>query len=98
MGLILYWQDSLKTNEVLIQPCSGINALVSSFVRKLQVENVIYGFAFLSNNLNFLGWFESNFVKNLLLLATRIWAFNSLATIQKVLWSNNQFCVLESSN
>lgn len=29
----------LKTNEVLIQPCSGINALVSSFVRKLQEEN-----------------------------------------------------------
>ncbi|KAH7854924.1 hypothetical protein Vadar_019136 [Vaccinium darrowii] len=38
MGLILSWQGSLKTVEVL-DTHSGINGLVSSFVKLLQEEN-----------------------------------------------------------
>ena len=38
MILISPWQDSLKTVELLKGPCSGINGLVSSFVRLLQVD------------------------------------------------------------
>lgn len=37
MGLISYWQGSLKTMEVLNSPHSGINGLVASFVTLLQV-------------------------------------------------------------
>ncbi|KAF7148238.1 hypothetical protein RHSIM_Rhsim03G0020400 [Rhododendron simsii] len=39
MGLILSWQGSLKTVEVLDTPRSGINGLVSTFVKLLQEEN-----------------------------------------------------------
>ncbi|KAG5556455.1 hypothetical protein RHGRI_006903 [Rhododendron griersonianum] len=39
MRLILSWQGSLKTVEVLDTPRSGINGLVSSFVKLLQEEN-----------------------------------------------------------
>lgn len=39
MGLILSWQGSLKTVEVSNGPRAGINGLVSSFVKLLQVES-----------------------------------------------------------
>ena len=37
-GLNSSWQCSLKIVELLNGPCSGINGLVSSFVKVLQVE------------------------------------------------------------